>query len=264
MTARSLPERFIEEKLSSHWKVDETEESFACLLHHLEVSSNFRRYFEQALEGFMKRLVSPPKSQDLNLLDLGCGVAWTSAILANKQEVRHVYAVEASQERLKHAQWVVRHFGVPLEKVTLQLGTFAEFQVPGRVDGIILCASFHHCYNDTVDLLFSNIQEILAPGGKILLANEHYVDFWFNLHRILSFLKHFFKQKKLFYSLSNLRAPYPFDGEHWRTKTDLTEIFHRNGLKADFFIHEGDLCKEEVSFIRKMGYHYYYAILERN
>ena len=263
MKACEIPERFVDESLASHWKVDETEESFLRLMRHLEVDTNFKPYFEKALGHFMTRCCRLSDSRGMTVLDLGSGVSWTSAILANHEQIKHVYAVEPSRERLKHGPFVLKHFKIPGEKVTLLEGSFTDFDIPRQVNFAVLCASFHHCYDEFADILFSKIKAILAPGGLILMANEHYVDHWFSFHRFLSFIKHFPRRRELFYKLSNLRSPYPYDGEHWRTRNELEEIFERNGLKAEIFIHDGDLCKEAVPFYRKMGYHYYYAILER-
>ena len=41
MKACEIPERFVDESLASHWKVDETEESFLRLMRHLEVDPEF-------------------------------------------------------------------------------------------------------------------------------------------------------------------------------------------------------------------------------
>lgn len=263
MSTGEVSERFVDEKLAAHWRVDETEESFLRLLRHLEETTNFKPYFEEALQKAIPRVSQGRNNQGLIVLDIGSGVSWTSAIMANDRHVGHVYAVEPSRERLKHAEFVMRHYKVLQEKVTLQRGTFTDFSTPRHADLVVLCASFHHCYNEYTDNLFSKIKAVLASEGLILLANEHYVDHWFTLHRWVSYFKHWSKRRELFYSLSNLRAPYPHDGEHWRTRKELEAIFRRNGLRSRIFVHDGDLCKEDVSFHKKMGYHYYYALLEK-
>ncbi|MEN6318271.1 MAG: class I SAM-dependent methyltransferase [Syntrophaceae bacterium] len=263
MKQQKVPERFQDENLASHWKVDETEESFSCLVEQLDSGSNFRPYFKEALATVLPRVRQASGSRSLTVLDLGSGVSWTSAIMANLDDVRHVYAVDPSRERLKHAEYVMMHSKVPKSKVTLMQGTFEGFHIPERADLAVLCASFHHCYDQSVDTLFSKIKAVLAPGGLVLIANEHYVDYLFTIHRFASFLKHFPRRRELFYSLENLRAPYPFDGEHWRTRKEVEAIFKRNGFQPSIFLHDGDLCKEKAPFYKKVGYHYYYAILEQ-
>lgn len=262
MNAGEVSERFVDEKLAAHWMVGTTEESFLRLMRHLEVDTNFKSYFEEALNHVMVQCRMPSDSRNMTVVDLGSGVCWTSAILANHNQIRHVYAVEPSRERLRHAENVLKHFKAPLEKVTLISGTFTDFDIPENADLVVLCASFHHCYDEYTDILFSKIKSILAPEGVILIANEHYVDHWFTIHRFLSFMKHFPRREELFYSPSDLRAPYPFDGEHWRTRGEIEEIFQRNGLKSEIFLHAGDLCKEGIPLYKKMGYHYYYAVLK--
>lgn len=264
MNNPDVPERFVDEKLASHWQVDETEESFRRLMEHLEVTSNFKPYFEEALSRLLPRCHPRPGAGGMIVLDVGSGVSWTSALLAHNAAVRHVYSVEPSRERQKHAEFVLRHFRVPKDKVTLLAGSFSDFTIPEKADCAVLCASFHHCHDEYADSLFCRIKNLLVPGGVILVANEHYVDFRFSMHRFFSFWKNVIKKEEVFYSLSNLRAPYPHDGEHWRTRRELKRIFMRNGFKPEFFVHAGDLCKEDMPFYRKTGYHYYHAILKYN
>jgi SAM-dependent methyltransferase len=243
--------------------VDETEASFRGLMEHLEVTSNFKPYFEEALSHLLPRCHPRSRTEGMVVLDVGSGVSWTSALLANNAAVRHVYSVEPSRERQKHAEFVLRHFRAPKDKVTLLAGSFPDFTIPEKADCAVLCASFHHCYDEYADSLFRRIKDLLVPGGLILVANEHYVDFRFSMHRFCSFWKNRFRGRDTFYSLADLRTPLPHDGEHWRTRREVENIFLRNGFEAEFFQHAGDLCKEDMPFYRKTGYHYYYAILKQ-
>lgn len=258
-----VSERFVNESLGLHWQVNGTEESFRRLMHHLEVASNFKPYFEVAFSRLLASCRRPPATKGMVILDVGSGVSWTSALMALNPTVRHVYAVEPSRERLKHAQYVLDHFRVTPEMVTLLDGSFVNFTIPEKVDCAVLCASFHHCYDQYADALFSRLKELLTPGGIILVANEHYVDYRFIIHRFCSFWKNRFRGRDTFYTLADLRTPLPHDGEHWRTRLEVEDIFLRNGFDAEFFQHAGDLCKEDMPFYRKTGYHYYYAILKQ-
>ena len=254
----SLARRFVDEDLAIHWRVDDTKESFNRLLYHLEVKSNFKPYFEQALHHL--GLEDARVRDELVIADIGAGVSWTSAILTHHPKVKLVYAVEPSDIRLKHARFVVRHFKGE-NKVKLLWGTFSESNVPEKVDLALLCGSLHHCYDAEIPGLFSNIKRLLKPCGRVLIANEHYVNWVWSLKRMLSYLYHFSDRRKLYYSLRNSRAPAPFDGEHWRTRSELEKIFKENGFMARFYVHEGDLCKDKPSLYRKLGWFYYHAIL---
>lgn len=256
-----LAERFINESLAPHWEVDETEESFKSLLCHLENRTNFKPYFEESIKGLC--LDDGGFKDGIVVADIGAGVCWTSAIIANQPYVKHVYAVEPSEERLKHARFVLKHLKVPENKATIIKGTFAEPKIPQKVDLLLLCGALHHCYDEDIPLLFSNIKDLLTEGGKVLIANDHYVTPFWLIMRFLSFVKNFKNRKEKGLSLTNLRAPDPFGGEHWRTRKEIEGIFSSQGFKARFFIHDGDLCKDKPHFYQRIGWKYYYAILKK-
>lgn len=254
-----VAERFLNEDLGLHWQVDETKESFNRLLHHLEVKSNFKPYFEEALRHL--NLDKDDSSDAIVAADIGAGVCWTSAILSRHPKVKITYAVDPSENRLKHARFVIKHFGVE-DKVRIINGTFLRPNIPEKVDLILLCSSLHHCYDEQIEGLFLNMKQLLKPEGRILIANEHYIDRLWMLKRLLSYLIHFPKRTELFYyPLSKLRAPHEFSGEHWRTRKELERIFNDNGFAAKFFVHNGDLCKDKPTLYHQIGWHYYHAIL---
>lgn len=250
--------RFLDEELGIHWQVDDTKESFDRLLYHIEVQSNFKPYFEKAL--YHLGLDDDNVRDNLVVADIGAGVCWTSAILAKHPKVKLVYATDPSVNRLKHARFVIKHFGSE-DKVKIIRGTFLEPNVPEKVDLILLCGSLHHCYDAQIPGLFSNIKKLLKPDGRVLIADEHYVNWAWSLKRILGCLYHFPNRSKLYYSLSKPRAPHPFGGEHWRTRKELEKMFKAHGYTAQFFIHSGDLCKNKHSLYRKLGWFYFHAIL---
>lgn len=251
--------RFKDEKLAAHWQVCDSKDSFEKLLYHLEVYSNFRPYFEEALRHL--NLDSNEFADDLVVADIGAGVCWTSAIIAKHPKVKLVYGVDPSLNRLKHAEFVIKHFGAE-RKAKVTYGTFLEPNIPEKADIVVLCGSLHHCFDEYIEGLFSSIKNLLKPGGKVLIANEHYVGFFWSTKRLLSYLKHFRRRKELFfYSLRELRAPHPTDGEHWRTRKELEGIFENNGFNWKFFLHKGDLCKNKNDLLSKIGWQYYHAIL---
>ncbi|MBW8000476.1 MAG: class I SAM-dependent methyltransferase [Planctomycetes bacterium] len=255
-----LPERFINESLARHWQVDETEESFERLMYHLEHKTNFKPYFEESIN---KLCFDSDKFKDgIIVADVGAGVCWTSAMLANHPSVKHVYAVDPSEQRLKHAESVLKHFKVPEDKVTLINGTFDKPNIPEKVDLVLLCGALHHCYDEDIPALFSNIKNLLTEEGMVLVANEHYVTPSWLVIRFLSFIKNFRRLKERGLSFTALRAPDQFGGEHWRIRKELEHIFSSCGFKANFFIHEGDLCKDKPRFYQRFGWKYYHAFLE--
>ncbi|KPK42818.1 MAG: hypothetical protein AMJ78_01090 [Omnitrophica WOR_2 bacterium SM23_29] len=259
-TNTGIAKRFIDEELGIHWQVDESEESLNRLLNHLEVKTNEKPYFEEAL--LHLNLNDEKFSNGLVVTDIGAGVCWESAILARHPKVKFVYAVDPSDSRLKHARYVIKHFGVE-DKVKIIHGTFLEPNVPEKVDLILFCGSFHHCYEDQLDGLFSNAKRLLKSKGMVLITNEHYINWLWTLKRLLSYLKHFSNRKHLYYyPLKNLRAPDPFSGDHWRTRKEIENIFENHGFKAQFFIHDGNLLSKRRNSPLRFGWHFYHAILQ--
>lgn len=248
--------RFKNEKLAAHWQVDETEETFKKLLYHLEVRSNFKAYFEEAMRHL--DLDDARFGDGIVVADIGAGVGWTSAMIAGHRKVRAVYAVDPSDNRLERARFVAGHFGVA-DKVKPVNGTFTKPNVPEKVDIVLLCASLHHCYDDQVPALFSNVKQLLKPGGRVLVANEHYVDWLWTARKAVSFFRHLADTNR-YYGLLTLRRPEPFGGEHWRTRKEVECILRQNGFDAVFYLHKGDLCKDKPTAYYRMGWHYYHAI----
>jgi len=171
--------------------------------------------------------------------------------------------VDTSENRISHARFVAQHFRISKDRITIIKGTFAEPNIPEKVNLVLLCGALHHCYDRNISLLFSTLKRLLLPDGVVLIANEHYVNQFWILKRYLSLIKRMIKRQKTWYTFRNPRAPYPFDGEHWRTKKELENIFISHGFKPRFYVHEGDLCKNKHSSYHKIGWRYYYAVLKR-
>lgn len=251
-----IAKRFLDEDLAIHWKVDESRDSFDRLLNYLGIRTNFKPYFEMAVE----KLNLNNSSYNLVVADIGAGICWTSAILAQHPNVKFVYAVDPSNNRLEQARFVVKHCGVE-NKVKIINGSFLEPNIPEKVDLVLLSGSLHHCYNEQIQKFFSNIKQLLKFNGKVLIANEHYVNWIWSLRRLVGYLKNLNKRSELFYSLNNLRAPHPFSGEHWRTRKELLKIFEDNGFVANLYVHNDDLCKDKPHLYQRIGWRYYHAIL---
>lgn len=241
-----------EESLARHWEVDAGKESFRRLLDHLEKVTDFRKYFEECLANL--DLDERTFKEGLTAVDIGSGVCWASSILARHPKIKVVYAVDCSDKLLKHAEFVVGHFGVA-DKVKIIKGTFLEPNIPEKVDIVSLCGSFHHCHDKHIEGLFKNIKKMLKPGGNVLIANEHYVDLLWVARRMLSSLKRF-RDKTRDYSFFNPLKPDRF-GNHWRTRVRIENIFRKYGFNFRLFKH-----KDRRTLYQRIGWHYYHAILE--
>lgn len=251
--------RYNNESLPIHWQVDATRKSLDRLFRHLDVVTNIKPYFDEALARL--NLDDDRFATGLVITDIGAGICWTSAILAKHPKVKRVYAVDPSINRLKHARFVAKHFGVS-DKLKIQEGSFLEPNIPEKVDLVLLSGSLHHCRNEEIPGLFLNIRQLLKPGGEILITGEHYMGRIWVLKRLLRYFYRFRNRSTLGYSIGNLRAPGPFSGDHWRARKELEKMFKVNGFKARFFVHKGLASKNEFSFYRKLGWNCYYAILQ--
>ena len=253
----SLSPRFVDEKIGNHWFVDESPESFQRLMEHISIKTRFKPYFERAISDW--RIFN--QTEGVIVADIGAGVGWTSSLLALRPEVKKVYVVEPSTNRLDCAKAIAKHLGAPEEKLFFINGTFEKPKVPEKVHIISMCASIHHCWDKDMSKLFENIRNLLIPKkGLVLLSNEHYVNRLYILRRVLSSLFHF--TKKPFNWRSN---PDPWSGEHIRFKYELDRIFKREKFKARYFPLEGDLCdrKSKWPWYQRLTWTYYYAILRQ-
>ena len=148
-----VSERFIDEELGLHWQVDENIESFNRLLKFLEVTTNFKPYFENALN----HIPWDSLGEDLVIADIGSGIGWTSALISKIPQVKKVYSIEPGLARAKRIKNVVKHFGLNNRQVQWINGIFENFNLPEKVDYMILCAAFHHCVYTLQKKLFVNI-----------------------------------------------------------------------------------------------------------
>lgn len=261
--SKNVSERFVNEDLGLHWRVDDSSESFQRLLNHIEKGTNFRSYFEQALDS----CEFPQIPGGALIADVGAGVGWTSAIIGLRLGVAKVFAIEPSRNRLDRINRVARHFNVPRGKVVPIHGYFQDFNLKEKVNAVVLCASLHHCYNKDLSMLFRNIRQILLPypeGGTVLIANEHYVNLSWTLVRMVSWARRLCRGESTYYGPGQWRAPHPFDGEHWRKKRELEAIFAKEGFNARFVIHDGNLSKNKSNWWARAGFIYYHAILSQN
>lgn len=253
----TLVPRFVDEKIGSQWAVDETTESFNRLIQHITIRTRFKPHFERALSDW--RLCS--KAEGIIVADIGAGVGWTSAIMALRPEIKKVYVVEPSKNRLKCAKAVAQHLRAPMDKLVFINGTFTEPKVPEKVDLISLCASIHHCWDKDIPILFNNFRDMLiSKDSLVLLSNEHYVNRLYILRKILAWAIRFPK-----YPFNWRSDPDPWSGEHVRFKYELNRIFKRERFNAKYFPLEGDLCdqKSNLPWYKWLTWTYYYAILRQ-
>ncbi len=270
IASKKIPDRFINEKLVEHWDIDETKKSFDRLINHLKHTTNMYNWFIEPAQNILRLC----KKDDLIIADVGGGVGWTSCILAQFSQVKKVYVIDPSKERLSKGPFVAKHFNAPPSKINFIEGTFDNFNLPEKVDLIILNGAFHHCFDKDAKALFDSIKKNLSEetsvDSKVLISNEHYLNPLVMVKRFIRYYFRFFllKKKKNDWNKNpigpgNWNAPDNFGGEHNRLKKDINKIFKKNGFIAKYHLFDEDLVKKKYRYKWMQPLIYYYAILHQ-
>lgn len=223
--------------------------------------SRMERYLTE--EGFIRVFddcVSLSRSLGRSLCgvgaDIAAGVLWAVPHILRSGSVEKVYCIEYSKHRLlKIGPKVLEHYGVPVEKAVLCLGSFYSLKLPdSSLDFIVLSTAFHHA--DYPDKLLAELRRVLRPKGVILLFGEgevHKVTLMLFVKKaavsIISLLPKIL-QRFLFGKVFPLQGPFPSRkdlhppndpvmGDHYYTRNQYIDIFKRAG----FSVH---LCRETI------------------
>ncbi len=103
-------------------------------------------------------------------VELGAGTAVLSAVLARREGIDHIYAVECSDQVVaalqpKVIRWVLGEALV--HKVTPVVGSFDHLELPdGSVDFVVEIESWHH--SDDLEPSAREARRVLRPGGWVL------------------------------------------------------------------------------------------------
>tara|TARA_Y100000590_G_C15545682_1_gene948830 strand:+ start:64 stop:936 length:873 start_codon:yes stop_codon:yes gene_type:complete len=244
----SLPEKSINEKLPNHWNIKNDGTNFEKLLNHVYNTTNFKNFLFPALNPEIFKYVPG----GLTVVDIGAGVGWVSAYIANLPTVKKLYILEPSIERFKVIPNVLKNFGCNLNKVEILNQDFTNMKLKSKIDIFILCAAIHHCLDSDIDELFKNIKKYLNNkkkykyndyldreseinfSPKILIINEHYLNSLVIYKRyLLYFLSKIGLHKKIYDWNNNPVGPgnwnsyYHYDMEHNRTKKEIIKIFKK-------------------------------------
>ena len=283
----SIPDRFFEEKLPDIWSVNEDHKSFDKLQNHLINTTNMFYFFHKAISKVLD-FYSP---EGLVIADVGGGVGWTSSILSSFPQIKKIYLIDPSPTRLDKSKHVADHYNINKSKVFPIKGDFQKFNLPEKVDIVILNGAFHHCVDEYTKILFENIRKSLKEPkitkyldyrgkqkqitlrSKILISGEHYLNNIVIYKRFIDYILgkfHLKKQKKdwngNFYELGKFNPPHYFSGEHDRSKKEIMKLFRKNNFKFEIIEHDEDNLKNKnrLSKFYKNHKTYYYAILEDN
>lgn len=107
-----------------------------------------------------------------NVLDIGAGVGWTSAIASRIDAIESVTAIDYSENRMtKIAPIVMQQLGAEPSKVKRVVGDFFSLELqPAHYDMAIFCQSAYMFSN--LNRLFRKVNHLLVKGGVLIIACE--------------------------------------------------------------------------------------------
>jgi len=110
------------------------------------------------------------------VLDIGAGVCWSSAILADIDSIEHVTAIDYSEHRINLiAPIVIAQFGTNPLKIQRVLGDFLDYPFEEKSFDVILFCQSLYMFPDLNNAL-SKVFNLLKPGGQLIAACERLVD----------------------------------------------------------------------------------------
>jgi SAM-dependent methyltransferase len=153
------------EKGKSYWIEDESDRK---LLNFIREQTNLERCFMDSLH-FAKDFSDGVYG---NIIDIGAGVCWSSAIISKMDNVESVTSVDLSEHRLlKIAPLVFRQLGGNYEKFKPIVDDFLTGPLPtNHYNVAVFCQALYMFPN--LDMVLKRVYELLVPGGLLIVACE--------------------------------------------------------------------------------------------
>ncbi len=186
----------------------------------LKEKTNLFRCFNDAV-GFVEKYLGGIKG---NVLDIGAGVAWTSAIISRFPSVRTVTAVDCSEHRLKRIAPVVfsqMHGDISKFIPVVDMFTVSDFKNK-NFDIILFCQSLYMF--PSINRLIRDVAELLVSDGVLMVVAERITP------QLPIFSPGYFKQ--IFSRLIYGRADD--SGNHYYTDREYRKAILKAGLKYYF------------------------------
>jgi SAM-dependent methyltransferase len=156
----------IEEEKKKAYFIEEEEDP--RLINFLQKESNLQMCFEDALQ-----FASGLGCIGGRILEIGAGVAWTSAIVSKIPNVMDICAIDFSEHRLlKIAPIVFRQFKGDFSKFHPIVNDFLYMEFNGRekFDTVLFCQSLYMFPN--LHIILEKANQLLHSGGGVIIACE--------------------------------------------------------------------------------------------
>jgi ubiquinone/menaquinone biosynthesis C-methylase UbiE len=104
------------------------------------------------------------------ILELGCGRAWMTRLLAEQFSPEIIIATEV--DRIQHEKNLLID---DLPKVTFEFASATETKQPdASIDVVVMLKSLHHVPTDLMDQALTEIARVLKPGGVAYISEPVY------------------------------------------------------------------------------------------
>lgn len=137
------------------------------LIRWLREETNLERCFLAALEFAAEELRWPGG----DVLDVGAGVCWTTALLSKRAGVASVLAIDFSRHRIEQiAPLVIAQLQGNIDKITRVCGEFLQFEAGRPFHLIVFCQALY-MFPD-IEAVVRRAAYLLRPGGVLVVACE--------------------------------------------------------------------------------------------
>lgn len=156
------------EKTKAYWIEDKSD---LKLVHFIQSETNLQRCFQDAV-AFSTQWRGEVRG---HILDVGAGVAWTSALLSKLGQVDSVTAMDYSEHRLfQIAPIVFEQLDGDISKFKPIIGDFSAFDFAilqqGKFDIVLFCQSLYMF--PFLDEVLAKVSKLLVPDGMIMVVCE--------------------------------------------------------------------------------------------
>lgn len=177
------------------------------------------------------------------VLSVASGTGWLEARLCKTRGLEELALTEISRHRLLDlAPVVLAAYGVPKSDVTLVITDFDSVaELNGKFDTILMSQALHH--TEAPGRLLCDLASLLAPGGRVIVAGEHYFRFGVKLRALVGHFGKYLigyrgyrKENSFVPCYSALFPPDREKGDFHFSKSHYFQVFRVAGFQAERFL----------------------------